>query len=157
MFRTRGHSAISDLVARFDLNACGGTGGEATAETLVRLRPDGTPRRKYRRTETSKGPRLYRTRTDPFAAVWDEVCGWLTAQPERNGRSVFDELQQFYPGQFTNGQLRTLQRHIAVWRTRTELAFDDGTADDIEQVALASLPPPLRVAVDAVTSAEYTA
>jgi hypothetical protein len=89
--------------------------------------------------------------------VWDEVCQWLTAQPERNGRSVFDELQQRYPGQFANGQLRTLQRHIAVWRAKTVLAFDDGTPEDIEQVALASLPRPLRVAIDAVTSAEYTA
>ena len=100
-------------MARFDVNACGGSGDEATAETLVRLRPDGTPKRKYRRTEKSKGPRLYRTRKDPFESVWDEVCQWLTAQPERTGKSVFDELQQRYPGQFANGQLRTLQRHIA--------------------------------------------
>jgi hypothetical protein len=59
MFRTRGHSTIGDLVTRFDLGACAGTADEATAETLVRLRPDGTPKRKYRRTEKSKGPRLY--------------------------------------------------------------------------------------------------
>lgn len=157
MFRTRGHSTISDLVARFDLNACGGTGDEATVETLVRLRPDGTPKRKYRRTEKSKGPRLYRSRKDPFEAVWDEVCRWLSAQPERNGRSVFDELQHRYPGQFVNGQLRTLQRHIAVWRAKTVLAFDDGTTDDVEQVALASLPRPLRVAVEAPSVAECSA
>jgi hypothetical protein len=69
MFRTRGHSSISDLVARFDINACGGTGDEATVETLVRLRPDGTPRRKYRRTDKSKEPRLCRTRKDPFESV----------------------------------------------------------------------------------------
>jgi hypothetical protein len=31
MFRTRGHSAISDLVARFDLAACGGMSDQATA------------------------------------------------------------------------------------------------------------------------------
>jgi hypothetical protein len=79
--------------------------------------------------------------------VWDEVCRWLTAQPERNGRSIFDELQERYPGQFTTGQLRSLQRHIAVWRARTVLAFDD-VIDDVEHVALASLPRPLRVAVD---------
>ena len=53
----------------------------------------------------SKGPRTYRSRPDPFAAVWDEVCQWLTARPERNGRSVFDELQHRYPGRFTDGQL----------------------------------------------------
>jgi hypothetical protein len=65
--------------------------------------------------------------------VWDEVCKWLSAQPERNGRSVFDELQRLYPGQFANGQLRTLQRHIAVWRAKTVLdrngwAFSPETA-----------------------------
>jgi hypothetical protein len=96
MFRTRGHSAISDLVAHVNLNACGGTGDEATLETLVRLRPDGTPRRKYRRRQKSKGPRLYCTRKDPFEAVWDEACQWLIAQPERTGKSVFEELQQRY-------------------------------------------------------------
>jgi hypothetical protein len=88
MFRTRGHSAISDLVARFDLGACGGPGEEATAEALVRLRPDGTPKRKYRRTEKSKGPRLYRSRKDPFETVWDEVCQWLTgSRPRTAGKA----------------------------------------------------------------------
>jgi hypothetical protein len=157
VFGARTASPISDLVARFDLSACGGVGDEATAETLVRLRPDGTPKHKYRRTEKSLGPRLYRTRKDPFEAVWDEVCEWLSARPERTGRSVFDELQERYPGQFTRAQLRTLHRHIAVWRAKTVLAFDDGVADDLEHVALASLPRPLRVALDAVVSAESSA
>jgi len=154
LFRTRGHSPIGDLVARFNLNACGGTGDEATAETIVRLRPDGTPKRKYRHTEKSKGPRLYRSRKDPFEAVWDEVCQSLSAQPERNGRSIFDALQQRYPGQFANGQLRTLQRHIAVWRAKTVLSFDDGWTDAAEQVERESLPRPLRVAVDQADAAE---
>jgi hypothetical protein len=157
MFRTHGHSLISDLVAQFNLAACGGTSDEVTAETLIQLRPDGTPRRKYRRTEKSKGPRLYRTRKDPFETVWDEVCAWLTTQPERTGKSVFDELQQRYPGQFAKGQLRTLHRHIGVWRAKTVLAFDDGVTDDLEQVAIASLPRPLHVAIEAASVAESSA
>ena len=159
LFQSRGRSPITDLVARFDLSACGGAGDEATAETIVRVRLDGTPKRKYRRTEKSKGPRLYRSRKDPFEAVWDEVCAWLTAQPERNGRSIFNELQQRYPGQFADGQLRTLQRHIAVWRAKTVLAFDDGVMEDVEveQVALASLPRPLRVAIESGALEEYSA
>src|SRR5215210_7089245 len=52
-----------------------------------------------------------------------------------------DELQQRYPGKFANGQLRTLQRHIAVWRAKTVLAFYAGS-DDVEHIALASLPRP---------------
>jgi hypothetical protein len=156
IFRTRGSSAISDLVAHFDLSACGGAGDEATAETLVRLRPDGTPIRKYRRTEKSKGPRLYRTRKDPFEAVWDEVCQWLTEQPERTGRSVFDDLQQRYPGQFANNQLRTLQRHIQLWRAKTILAFDDQWTE-IEGIVQQSLPRPLRVAVEPDLTTECSA
>jgi hypothetical protein len=156
VFRTRGSSPISDLVAHFDLSACGGAGDEATAETSVRLRPDGTPKRKYRRTEKSKGPRTYRSRKDPFEAVWDEVCQWLTAQPERNGRSIFDELQQRYPGQFANGQLRTLQRHIAVWRTKTVLAFDDDWTN-VEDLVQHTLPRPLRVAIEQHEAAECSA
>ncbi len=152
LFRTRGSSPIGDLVARFDLSACGGAGDEATAETIVRLRPDGTPKQKYRRSEQFKGPRTYRTRKDPFAAVWDEVCQWLTAQPERNGRSVFDELQQRYPGQFAAGQLRTLQRHIQLWRAKTVLAFDDSWTE-AEGVVQPTLPRPLRVAVDELGAA----
>ena len=79
--------------------------------------------------------------------MWDDVCMWLTAQPERNGRSIFDELRQRYPGQFADGQLRTLQRHIAGWRAKTILSFDDGWTDDVERAMVQSLPRPLRVAV----------
>lgn len=147
VFGSRTDSSIGDLVARFELNACGGAGDEATADTIVRLRPDGTPKRKYRRTEKSKGPRLYRTRKDPFETVWDEVCQWLVAQPHRNGRSIFDELQQRDPGQFANGQIRTPQRRIVIWRAKTVLTFDDGWTAGVEPVGLQSLPRPLRVDV----------
>ena len=105
VFGSRTSSPIGDLVARFELSACDGGTDEATAETIVRLRPDGTPKRKYRRTEKSLGPRLYRTRKDPFEGEWGEVCQWLIAQPQRNGRSIFDELQQRYPGKFADGQM----------------------------------------------------
>lgn len=153
VFGSRTNSPIGDLVARFELSACGGAGDEATADTIVRLRPDGTPKRKYRRTEKSKGPRLYRTRKDPFEAVWDEVCQWLVAQPQRNGRSIFDELQQRDPDRFANGQIRTLQRRIAIWRAKTVLTFDDGWTDAMEPVGLQSMPRPLRVDVDTADAA----
>jgi hypothetical protein len=45
---------------------------------------------------------------------------------------VFDELQQRYPGQLTDRQIRTLQRHIQVWRVHTVLTFgDDGWFDGL--------------------------
>jgi hypothetical protein len=146
------------LAVRFDLSASGVCDdGTPTGDAVFAL-PTGTrQRRKYRRTEKSKGPRTYRSRPDPFAAVWDEVCQWLTAEPERNGRSVFDELQQRYPGQFTDGQIRTLQRHIQVWRAHTVLTFgDDGWFDALAEPG-AGLPPPLRVSVDLADDAEQSA
>jgi hypothetical protein len=154
VFGSRTNSPIGDLVARFELSACGGGTDEATAETIMRLRPDGTPKRKYRRTEKSLGPRLYRTRKDPFEGEWDEVCQWLIAQPQRNGRSIFDELQQRYPGKFADGQIRTLQRRIAIWRAKTVLTCDDGWTEELEHVALPSLPRPLRVAIEPPAAAD---
>src|SRR4029077_19928336 len=98
LFLTRGKSPTGDLLAlRFDLSTCGAGDDEATAETVVRLRPDGTPKRKYRRTEKSKSPRTYRSRPDPFAAVWDEVCQWLPPHTQRTRRCVIAQLRQLSP------------------------------------------------------------
>ena len=60
---------------------------------------------------------------------------------------VFDELQLRYPGQFTDGQIRTLQRHIAVWRAHTILAFDDAWSDEAVDAGQI-LPQPFRAEVD---------
>ena len=81
--------------------------------------------RKYRRTKGLKGPRLYRTRLDPFAEVWHEVEAELTAHPERTAKAAFAHLQERYPGVFPATQVRTLQRRVQEWRMRTVLAFDD--------------------------------
>ena len=56
-FEPAASSPTSDLMAlRFDLSTCGAGDDEATAETIVRLRPDGTAKRKYRRTREVEGP-----------------------------------------------------------------------------------------------------
>ena len=49
---------------------------------------------------------------------------WLEEQPERTAKSIFESLQQQYPGKFKDGQLRTLQRHVKVWRSKAILTFD---------------------------------
>ena len=69
---------------------------------------------------------------------------------------MFDELRQRYPGQFANGQMRTLQRHIAVWRAHAILAFDDEWSDEAVDAG-PILPPPLRAGVDADDVAEWSA
>jgi len=61
-------------------------------------------------------PRNYRTRPDPFASVWEEVRGFLEESPGLEAKTLFDYLQRKYPGAFKDGQLRTLQRKIKIWR-----------------------------------------
>lgn len=104
-------------------------------------------RRRYRRTERSKGPRTYRTRKDPFEAVWDEVCTWLAARPERTAKSVLRDLQHRYPGQYPDGQLRTMQSRVKAWRARILLTFDEQWLNE-EVLAGQILPLPLRTLVE---------
>jgi hypothetical protein len=158
LFRSRvGPPSSAPSALLFDLSTLGLGADEATRDVAVGQASGTRQRRRYRRTEKSKGPRTYRTRKDPFEAVWDEVCQWLVVHPERTGRSVFDELQQRYPGQFADGQLRTLQHHIQVWRARTVLTFADENWLDEVVGAEQSLPPPLRVSVDLGADAEQSA
>jgi len=138
----------------FEVDACGLGEEMPTAGNGKGLEPRATSeraKRAYRRTKKQQGPRLYRTRLDPFASVWSEVCSWLTAQPERTGQSIFLELQQRYPGQFSDGQLRTLQRRVAEWRAKAILAFDDQWLQD-EVLGNQALPRPLRVVSEEQTA-----
>ncbi len=60
--------------------------------------------------------RHWRTRADPFAEVWPELEARLRERPGLWARSLFEELQERYPGQFQPGQLRTLYRRLRAWR-----------------------------------------
>jgi len=62
-------------------------------------------------------PRTYRTRVDPFEAVWPQVQQWLDEQPEASAKELFLRLQERMPGTFPSGQLRTLQRRVKQWRS----------------------------------------
>ena len=118
--------------------------GASAPETRVESGSEGG--RKYRRTKGLKGPRLYRTRLDPFAEVWHEVEAELTAHPERTAKAAFEHLQERYPGVFPATQVRTLQRRVQEWRMRTVLAFDDRWLGE-EVLVRRSLPLPLRAIV----------
>ncbi len=100
-------------------------------------------KRAYRRMKPQQEPRWWRTRLDPFAEVWDEICGWLMERPERTAKSVLQELQQRYPGQYGDAQLRTLQRRVRTWRARAILVFDDGWLEE-DMMAGHAFPRPLR-------------
>jgi len=58
----------------------------------------------------------WRTRLDPFEAVWAEVRRHLEREPGLEARTLFEALQRQYPGRFSDGQVRTLQRRVKTWR-----------------------------------------
>ncbi|WP_197171361.1 hypothetical protein [Novipirellula aureliae] len=50
--------------------------------------------------------RNYRTRTDPFAEVWTGIERLLEAEPRLKAKTLFDDLQRKYPGQFPDSTRR---------------------------------------------------
>jgi IS30 family transposase len=75
-------------------------------------------RRQYRRTKRLPIYRYWRTRKDPFAAVWPEIEVQLAKTPNVTGKMLFEWLCQRHPGAFKPGQLRTLQRRVREWRLK---------------------------------------
>ena len=63
-----------------------------------------------------KKPRSYRTRKDPFEAVWGEVAERLESEPSLQAITLFRWLQQTYPGQFPEEHRRTFERRVRAWR-----------------------------------------
>src|ERR1035438_5443432 len=57
-----------------------------------------------------KKERPWRTREDPFNEVWDAVQLQIQESPGLEANTLFEWLQREYPGRFTDGQIRTLQR-----------------------------------------------
>lgn len=82
---------------------------------------------------TSRKPRHWRTRPDPFEGVWSEILLWLQKDPDATAKALFARLQENYPDRFTDGQLRTLQRRVAEWREIMAKQLVYGT--DSEQLA----------------------
>lgn len=74
--------------------------------------------------ELKKG-RNWRTREDPFKDIWYEVAQMMQINPGLEAKTVFGAVQRRYPGKWADGQLRTLQRRIRVWRAT------DGPAKEV--------------------------
>ena len=60
--------------------------------------------------------RHWRTRADPFSEVWDQVRQQIEENPGLEAKTLFEWLRREHPGRFSDGQIRTLQRRIKVWR-----------------------------------------
>lgn len=66
--------------------------------------------------DPATGERTWRTREDPFSEIWDEAFEMLENNPGLEAKTVFEYFQRKHPGRFSDGQLRTFQRGIKVWR-----------------------------------------
>ena len=91
-----------------------GTNMESFLAQLPKLWRLGEVRPTHRR--PSPRPRTWRTRADPFEAVWPKTRIWLEQEPDITGKALFDRIRQHHPGEFAPGQLRTLQRRVQEWR-----------------------------------------
>lgn len=82
--------------------------GLATAWQTGEVRPTHRERRRK--------PHDWRTRKDPFEAVWPKLLNWFEESPDQSAKMLFDRLLAEHPGQFNRKQLRTLQRRMRQWR-----------------------------------------
>jgi len=76
--------------------------------------------RKYLRSvklpSESERNRSWRTRKCPFDGEWWRIKGYLEINPGIEGKTIFGDLQRRNPGKYSDGQLRSLQRRIKVWK-----------------------------------------
>ena len=86
-----------------------------------------------------------RTRPDPFVGVWDDVQKLFEDNAGLEAKTVFEYLQRQDPGRFQDGQLRTLQRRVKVWRA---------TEGPAREVFFAQQHPPGRLGASDFTHME---
>jgi len=87
-------------------------------------------------------PRTWRTRKDPFEKTWNEIRLRLELMPETGGKELIQWLVDKYPGEYTVGQTRTLQRRVAQWRQ------EQGSQEEkMRALMTATTLPPLSYAI----------
>ncbi len=87
--------------------------------------------------------RSWRRCPDPLEAVTDQLQGWFEAEPWRTAREFLERLQAEYPGVYPEGQLRTVQRRLKIWRREVAHTMVFGPAQP-EGVVADPIPAPLR-------------
>lgn len=64
-------------------------------------------------------PRTWRTRSDPFADVWEsELVPLLQHTPKLKAITLLGKLQETHPGRFPFSMRRTLERRVSQWRAQ---------------------------------------
>ena len=93
---------------------------ETLAIAATKAGMDEKTARKYRDAEQlpsqMKTEHTWRTRPDPFEQVWPGLEQMLGVNDGLEAKTLFEFLQREHPGRFPDGQLRTLQRRVKVWR-----------------------------------------
>jgi len=99
---------------------------------------NGTPRP----TEKRAAPRVrwWRSRKDPFESTWLEVRQWAEAEPALTARELLQRLQAQYPDSYPDGQLRTLQRRLKIWRAQMAKELILGTTAEDNRRQLTYVP-----------------
>ena len=108
-------AALAALSSEGDAaNELGRRSLEQFLSQLPRLWRSGEVRATHRGQAATR--RYWRTRKDPFEAVWPEILAWLQREPDATAKELLCRLQRMRPGDFPDGQLRTLQRRVREWR-----------------------------------------
>lgn len=81
-----------------------------------------------RKPKPKSAQRNWRTRTDPFAEVWDEIRAMLQRDAGLEAKTLMEWLMTKHPGQFSESHGRTLRRRVHDWRVlegpdRKEVVF----------------------------------
>jgi hypothetical protein len=109
---------VTDKQVRILMKALHSEKTKATAAAKAGM--DEKTARKYKRLgklpSELKSEHNWRTREDPFADIWPEIRAQLDINPGLEAKTIFDHIQQKYPGKYMDGQLRTLQRRLKIWR-----------------------------------------
>jgi transcriptional regulator with XRE-family HTH domain len=98
--------------------AKGRTQKQAAARAGMSVRTARSYERREKLPSQLKLPRTYHSRPNPFDEDWPWVVAQLEEDPALQGQTVFGLLCERHPGRYQDGQLRTLQRHIAAWRAQ---------------------------------------
>ena len=98
--------------------------GLRTAWRSGEVRPTAQPKAAAKRT---------RRRPDPFATASERLRDWFEAEPWRTGRELLERLQAEHPGAYPDGQLRTLQRRLKIWRQETAHKMVFGALSGIDE------------------------
>ena len=108
----------AEVLLMLNERAKGRTQEQAAARAGMSVRTARAYERRARLPSQLKQPRSYRSRPNPFADDWAWIAKLLEDDPALQGQTLFGLLCERQPGRYQEGQLRTLQRHIASWRAQ---------------------------------------